>query len=309
MNLVANIIAWFVDILLDVVKVIVSILSIFTGTNITGEKNTPLFLDIIKGLNSAVISNTSILSIATVIFVAILGINIFQEVIHSVADSDMGLEKTGFAKVLREGIVVMAVLVVYTLLFTGAGVGWSGVGRITEVSMFVSKTAASSLVNSISNVAANPEIAKDIFGSAVEGAAVNFVILLMAFGLIMGMINCIAQLVSTFVIGLVSIVMGILVLPIHISMGMLGKNDSAGKAMLTVLNAIVLIGVVMGMGQAIVNSNGMQALASSEATTQYWQKHLLSNLIYFGMLEGYKTLVQRANGFMTDMLANIFRMG
>jgi len=153
MNLVANIIAWFVDILLGVVKVIVSILRIFTGTNITGE-NTPLFLDIIKGLNSAVISNTSILSIATVIFVAILGINIFQEVIHSVADSDMGIEKTGFAKVLREGIVVMAVLVVYILLFTGAGVGWSGVGRITEVSMFVSKTAASSLVNSISNIAA-----------------------------------------------------------------------------------------------------------------------------------------------------------
>jgi len=121
MNLVANIIAWFVDILLGVVKVIVSILRIFTGTNITGE-NTPLFLDIIKGLNSAVISNTSILSIATVIFVAILGINIFQEVIRSVADSDMGLEKTGFAKVLREGIVVMAVLVVYILLFTGATV-------------------------------------------------------------------------------------------------------------------------------------------------------------------------------------------
>jgi len=308
MNLVANIIAWFVNILLGVVKVIVSMLSIFTGTNITG-KNTPLFLDIIKGLNSAVISNTSIISIATAIFVAILGINIFQEVIHSVADSDMGLEKTGFAKVLKEGIVVMAVLVVYTLLFTGKGVGWEGVGRITEASMFVSKTAASSLVNSISNIATNPEVAKDIFGSAVEGAAVNFVILLMAFGLIMGMINCIAQLVSTFVIGLVSIVMGILVLPIHISMGMLGKSGSAGKAMLTVLNAIVLIGVVMGLGQAIVNSNGMQALANSETTVQYWQEHLLSNLIYFGMLEGYKTLVQRANGFMTDMLANIFHMG
>jgi len=27
------------------------------------------------------------------------------------------------------------------------------------------------------------------------------------------------------------------------------------------------------------------------------------------MLEGYKTLVQRADGFMTDMLANIFHMG
>jgi len=47
MNLVANIIAWFVDILLGVVKVIVSILRIFTGTNITGE-NTPLFWTLLK---------------------------------------------------------------------------------------------------------------------------------------------------------------------------------------------------------------------------------------------------------------------
>jgi len=302
-SIVASIISCFNGILLGIIGYIVAILKVFTGTNSSNS----LFQNVLTTASSGGYNNTSITSLATTIFVAVIAVNIFQETIRYFTETDVGLDRVGIVKVIRESMGVVAFLTVYSLLFSSSKTGWKAISAISGVSSYVSKTAASSLINTLVNSAT----ATEVTGLLPEsGVALEFIIMLMAFGLIMGMINCIAQLVGTFIVGLVGIIIGIMVLPIHISLTMLGRGNNAGRALITIINAIVLIGVILGLGQAIVAGQMAGAFTPNMAISRdMWKRNVLKYLVYFGLLEGYKALVQRANGTMTDLLANIFHIG
>ena len=310
-NIVASIISWFNGILLGIIGYIVAILKVFTGTNSSNS----LFQNVLTTASSGGYNNTSITSLATTIFVAVIAVNIFQETIRYFTETDVGLDRVGIVKVIRELMGVVAFLTVYSLLFSSSKTGWQAISAISGVASTVSNTAASSLIktllNSTTATTATTATATGVTGLLPEsGAALEFIIMLMAFGLIMGMINCIAQLVGTFIVGLVGIIIGIMVLPIHISLSMLGRGNNAGRALITIINAIVLIGVILGLGQAIVAGQMAGDFKPNMAiSTDMWKQNVLKYLVYFGLLEGYKALVQRANGTMTDLLANIFQFG
>jgi len=303
-SIVASIISSFNGILLGIIGYIVAILKVFTGT----DSSNSLFQNVLKTASSGGYNNTSITSLATTIFVAVIAVNIFQETIRYFTETDVGLDRVGIVKVIRELMGVVAFLTVYSLLFSsGSKTGWKAISAISGVASTVSKTAASSLINTLVNTATATEVTGLLPNS---GVALEFIIMLMAFGLIMGMINCIAQLVGTFIVGLVGIIIGIMVLPIHISLTMLGRGNNAGRALITIINAIVLIGVILGLGQAIVAGQMAGDFTPNMAiSTDMWKQNVLKYLVYFGLLEGYKALVQRANGTMTDLLANIFQFG
>jgi len=302
-SIIASIISSFNGILLGIIGYIVAILKVFTGTNSSNS----LFQNVLKTASSGGYNNTSITSLATTIFVAVIAVNIFQETIRYFTETDVGLDRVGIVKVIRETMGVVAFLTVYSLLFSSSKTGWKAISAISGVASTVSKTAASSLINTLVNSATATEVTGLLPNS---GVALEFIIMLMAFGLIMGMINCIAQLVGTFIVGLVGIIIGIMVLPIHISLTMLGRGNNAGRALMTIINAIVLIGVILGLGQAIVAGQMAGDFTPNMAiSTDMWKQNVLKYLVYFGLLEGYKALVQRANGTMTDLLANIFHMG
>lgn len=304
-SIVASIISSFNGILLGIIGYIVAILKVFTGTNSSNS----LFQNVLKTASSGGYNNTSITSLATTIFVAVIAVNIFQETIRYFTETDVGLDRVGIVKVIRELMGVVAFLTVYSLLFSSSSskTGWKAISAISGVASTVSKTAASSLINTLVNSATATEVTGLLPNS---GVALEFIIMLMAFGLIMGMINCIAQLVGTFIVGLVGIIIGIMVLPIHISLTMLGRGNNAGRALITIINAIVLIGVILGLGQAIVAGQMAGDFTPNMAiSTDMWKQNVLKYLVYFGLLEGYKALVQRANGTMTDLLANIFQFG
>jgi len=303
-SIIASIISSFNGILLGIIGYIVAILKVFTGTNSSNS----LFQNVLKTASSGGYNNTSITSLATTIFVAVIAVNIFQETIRYFTETDVGLDRVGIVKVIRESMGVVAFLTVYSLLFSSSSkTGWKAISAISGVASTVSKTAASSLINTLVNSATATEVTGLLPNS---GVALEFIIMLMAFGLIMGMINCIAQLVGTFIVGLVGIIIGIMVLPIHISLTMLGRGNNAGKALITIINAIVLIGVILGLGQAIVAGQMAGDFTPNMAISiDMWKQNVLKYLVYFGLLEGYKALVQRANGTMTDLLANIFQFG
>jgi len=303
-SIIASIISSFNGILLGIIGYIVAILKVFTGTNSSNS----LFQNVLKTASSGGYNNTSITSLATTIFVAVIAVNIFQETIRYFTETDVGLDRVGIVKVIRELMGVVAFLTVYSLLFSSSSkTGWKAISAISGVASTVSKTAASSLINTLVNSATATEVTGLLPNS---GVALEFIIMLMAFGLIMGMINCIAQLVGTFIVGLVGIIIGIMVLPIHISLTMLGRGNNAGRALITIINAIVLIGVILGLGQAIVAGQMAGDFTPNMAiSTDMWKQNVLKYLVYFGLLEGYKALVQRANGTMTDLLANIFQFG
>lgn len=302
-NIVASIISWFNGILLGIIGYIVAILKVFTGTNSSNS----LFQNVLTTASSGGYDNTSIASLATTIFVAVIAVNIFQETIRYFTETDVGLDRVGIVKVIRESMGVVAFLTVYSFLFSSSDTGWKAISAISGVASTVSNTAASSLIDTLLNSTTVTEVTGLLPES---GAALEFIIMLMAFGLIMGMINCIAQLVGTFIVGLVGIIIGILVLPIHISLTMLGRGNNAGRALITIINAIVLIGVILGLGQAIVAGQMAGDFKPDMAISiDMWKQNVLKYLVYFGLLEGYKALVQRANGTMTDLLANIFQFG
>jgi len=303
-SIIASIISSFNGILLGIIGYIVAILKVFTGTNSSNS----LFQNVLKTASSGGYNNTSITSLATTIFVAVIAVNIFQETIRYFTETDIGLDRVGIVKVIRESMGVVAFLTVYSLRFSSSSkTGWKAISAISGVASTVSKTAASSLINTLVNSATATEVTGLLPNS---GVALEFIIMLMAFGLIMGMINCIAQVVVTFIVGLVGIIIGIMVLPIHISLTMQGKGNNAGRALITIINAIVLIGVILGLGQAIVAGQMAGDFTPNMAiSTDMWKQNVLKYLVYFGLLEGYKALVQRANGTMTDLLANIFQFG
>jgi len=304
-NIVASIISWFNGILLGIIGYIVAILKVFTGTNSSNS----LFQNVLTTASSGGYNDTSIASLATTIFVAVIAVNIFQETIRYFTETDVGLDRVGIVKVIRESMGVVAFLTVYSLLFSSSKTGWKAISAISGVASTVSNTAASSLIKTLLN--STTATTTQVTGLLPEsGAALEFIIMLMAFGLIMGMINCIAQLVGTFIVGLVGIIIGIMVLPIHISLTMLGRGNNAGRALITIVNAIVLIGVILGLGQAIVAGQMAGDFTPNMAISiDMWKQNVLKYLVYFGLLEGYKALVQRANGTMTDLLANIFQFG
>jgi len=303
-SIIASIISSFNGILLGIIGYIVAILKVFTGTNSSNS----LFQNVLNTASSGGYNNTSITSLATTIFVAVIAVNIFQETIRYFTETDVGLDRVGIVKVIREAMEVVAFLTVYSLLFSSSSkTGWKAISAISGVASTVSKTAASSLINTLVNIATATEVTGLLPNS---GVALEFIIMLMAFGLIMGMINCIAQLVGTFIIGLVGIIIGIMVLPIHISLTMLGRGNNAGRALITIINAIVLIGVILGLGQAIVAGQMAGDFTPNMAiSTDMWKQNVLKYLVYFGLLEGYKAMVQRANGTMTELFANIFQFG
>lgn len=297
-NIVANIIDWLNGILLDVVGLIVTVLGKFTGG--TGEPS--LFESLLKTITSQSYRNTDIIGLASSIFIAVVAINIFQEGIRYFTESDVGLDRGGVVKVIRESLGVVAFLVLYNQLFSATRIGWNAISSIINTAGFVAETSAGTLIDAVVTSSA---ITQSV-SLPSAGAEIEFIVMLMAFGLIMGMINCIAQLVGTFIVGLVGVIIGILVLPIHISLMMLGRGNSAGKALITIINSLVLIGLILGLGEAIVSG---QLAGAFEPDVGEWSKNIIKYLIYFGMLEGYKALVQRANGVMTDMLANLFQLG
>lgn len=305
MGLLASIISSINGGLISLLSILVKILGVFVGT----PGADPLFVQLMGNLNRAfttVNDKYGLGSLVWSLFAFFIAINVVQEIIRYLAEVRISLEEIGFVRVIREIASVGAVIAIFMgLFFSKAAPGWDAATAVVKEAAALSGGAATVLVNSVADTAS--AVSSNITLTGMQGIGVELLIMLMAFGMIFGMINCASQLLGNFVVALVGIVMGVIMLPIHIAMSLLGRIANPGKVALVLINALILCGVIIGLGNAIVHVNISDIITSGNIKT--WQERIPLFMIYLGLLEAFKTLVQSANQYLTGLLTNIFQVG
>lgn len=305
MGLLASIISSINGGLISLLSILVKILGVFVGT----PGADPLFVQLMGNLNGAfttVNDKYGLGSLVWSLFAFFIAINVVQEIIRYLAEVRISLEEIGFVRVIRETASVGAVIAIFMgLFFSKAAPGWDAATAVVKEAAALSGGAATVLVNSVADTAS--AVSSNITLTGMQGIGVELLIMLMAFGMIFGMINCASQLLGNFVVALVGIVMGVIMLPIHIAMSLLGRIANPGKVALVLINALILCGVIIGLGNAIVHVNISDIITSGNIKT--WQERIPLFMIYLGLLEAFKTLVQSANQYLTGLLTNIFQVG
>jgi len=305
MGLLASIISSINGGLISLLSILVKILGVFVGT----PGADPLFVQLMGNLNRAfttVNDKYGLGSLVWSLFAFFIAINVVQEIIRYLAEVRISPEEIGFVRVIRETASVGAVIAIFMgLFFSKAAPGWDAATAVVKEAAALSGGAATVLVNSVANTAS--AVSSNITLTGMQGIGVELLIMLMAFGMIFGMINCASQLLGNFVVALVGIVMGVIMLPIHIAMSLLGRIANPGKVALVLINALILCGVIIGLGNAIVHVNISDIITSGDIKT--WQERIPLFMIYLGLLEAFKTLVQSANQYLTGLLTNIFQVG
>lgn len=305
MGLLASIISSINGGLISLLSLLVQILGIFVGT----PGADPLFVQLMGNLNGAfttVKEQYGLGSLVWSLFAFFIAINVVQEIIRYLAEVRISPEEIGFVRVIRETASVGAVIVIFMgLFFSKAAPGWNAATAVVKEAAALSGGAATVLVDSVADTAS--AISSKITLTGMQGIGVELLIMLMAFGMIFGMINCASQLLGNFVVALVGIVMGVIMLPIHIAMSLLGRIANPGRVALVLINALILCGVIIGLGNAIVHVNISDIITSGNIKT--WQERIPLFMIYLGLLEAFKTLVQSANQYLTGLLTNIFQVG
>ena len=305
MGLLASIISSINGGLISLLSILVKILGVFVGT----PGADPLFVQLMGNLNGAfttVNDKYGLGSLVWSLFAFFIAINVVQEIIRYLAEVRISPEEIGFVRVIREIASVGAVIAIFMgLFFSKAAPGWDAATAVVKEAAALSGGAATVLVNSVADTAS--AVSSNITLTGMQGIGVELLIMLMAFGMIFGMINCASQLLGNFVVALVGIVMGVIMLPIHIAMSLLGRIANPGKVALVLINALILCGVIIGLGNAIVHVNISDIITSGDIKT--WQERIPLFMIYLGLLEAFKTLVQSANQYLTGLLTNIFQVG
>lgn len=305
MGLLASIISSINGGLISLLSILVKILGVFVGT----PGADPLFVQLMGNLNGAfttVNDKYGLGSLVWSLFAFFIAINVVQEIIRYLAEVRISPEEIGFVRVIRETASVGAVIAIFMgLFFSKAAPGWDAATAVVKEAAALSGGAATVLVNSVADTAS--AVSSNITLTGMQGIGVELLIMLMAFGMIFGMINCASQLLGNFVVALVGIVMGVIMLPIHIAMSLLGRIANPGKVALVLINALILCGVIIGLGNAIVHVNISDIITSGDIKT--WQERIPLFMIYLGLLEAFKTLVQSANQYLTGLLTNIFQVG
>jgi len=305
MGLLASIISSINGGLISLLSILVKILGVFVGT----PGADPLFVQLMGNLNRAfttVNDKYGLGSLVWSLFAFFIAINVVQEIIRYLAEVRISPEEIGFVRVIRETASVGAVIAIFMgLFFSKAAPGWDAATAVVKEAAALSGGAATVLVNSVADTAS--AVSSNITLTGMQGIGVELLIMLMAFGMIFGMINCASQLLGNFVVALVGIVMGVIMLPIHIAMSLLGRIANPGKVALVLINALILCGVIIGLGNAIVHVNISDIITSGNIKT--WQERIPLFMIYLGLLEAFKTLVQSANQYLTGLLTNIFQVG
>mgnify|MGYP001418836612 FL=1 len=305
MGLLASIISSINGGLISLLSLLVQILGIFVGT----PGADPLFVQLMGNLNGAfttVKEQYGLGSLVWSLFAFFIAINVVQEIIRYLAEVRISPEEIGFVRVIRETASVGAVIVIFMgLFFSKAAPGWNAATAVVKEAAALSGGAATVLVDSVADTAS--AISSKITLTGMQGIGAELLIMLMAFGMVFGMINCASQLLGNFVVALVGIVMGVIMLPIHIAMSLLGRIANPGRVALVLINALILCGVIIGLGNAIVHVNISDIITSGNIKT--WQERIPLFMIYLGLLEAFKTLVQSANQYLTGLLTNIFQVG
>jgi len=305
MGLLASIISSINGGLISLLSLLVQILGIFVGT----PGADPLFVQLMGNLNRAfttVNDQYGLGSLVWSLFAFFIAINVVQEIIRYLAEVRISPEEIGFVRVIRETASVGAVIVIFMgLFFSKAAPGWNAATAVVKEAAALSGGAATVLVDSVADTAS--AISSKITLTGMQGIGAELLIMLMAFGMVFGMINCASQLLGNFVVALVGIVMGVIMLPIHIAMSLLGRIANPGRVALVLINALILCGVIIGLGNAIVHVNISDIITSGNIKT--WQERIPLFMIYLGLLEAFKTLVQSANQYLTGLLTNIFQVG
>jgi len=305
MGLLASIISSINGGLISLLSLLVQILGIFVGT----PGADPLFVQLMGNLNGAfttVKEQYGLGSLVWSLFAFFIAINVVQEIIRYLAEVRISPEEMGFVRVIRETASVGAVIVIFMgLFFSKAAPGWNAATAVVKEAAALSGGAATVLVDSVADTAS--AISSKITLTGMQGIGAELLIMLMAFGMVFGMINCASQLLGNFVVALVGIVMGVIMLPIHIAMSLLGRIANPGRVALVLINALILCGVIIGLGNAVVHVNISDIITSGNIKT--WQERIPLFMIYLGLLEAFKTLVQSANQYLTGLLTNIFQVG
>lgn len=305
MGLLASIISSINGGLISLLSILVQILGVFVGT----PGADPLFVKLMGNLNSAfttVNEQYGLGSLVWSLFAFFIAINVVQEIIRYLAEVRISPEEIGFVRVIRETASVGAVIVIFMgLFFSKAAPGWDAATAVVKEAAALSGGAATVLVNSVADTAS--AVSSQITLTGMQGIGVELLIMLMAFGMIFGMINCASQLLGNFVVALVGIVMGVIMLPIHIAMSLLGRIANPGRVAIVLINALILCGVIIGLGNAVVHVNISDIITRGDIKT--WQERIPLFMIYLGLLEAFKTLVQSANQYLTGLLTNIFQVG
>jgi len=305
MGLLASIISSINGGLISLLSILVQILGVFVGT----PGADPLFVQLMGNLNSAfttVNEQYGLGSLVWSLFAFFIAVNVVQEIIRYLAEVRISPEEIGFVRVIRETASVGAVIAIFMgLFFSKAAPGWDAATAVVKEAAALSGGAATVLVNSVADTAS--AVSSQITLTGMQGIGAELLIMLMAFGMIFGMINCASQLLGNFVVALVGIVMGVIMLPIHIAMSLLGRIANPGRVALVLINALILCGVIIGLGNAVVHVNISGIITSGDIKT--WQERIPLFMIYLGLLEAFKTLVQSANQYLTGLLTNIFQVG
>jgi len=290
-------------------KLIVTFMAVFLGSGGSAEGSL-----LIKIMNSVSVSpsNSDISSYITNIIGVILTVVVFadlvQEFISMVGTDtytvDAVINGKYISSVVKDIIYVAVVGGIFIFLFISKNYGWELVKAVINYFTSFSYTVGRTITTTASTTTASTTLTL----SGVEDIGLSILILLMNLGLLQGMLNAVSVLISNFIIGIVGIIFAIVVMPIQIYLSVIGRISNPSRTLILLINSVLILAVIIGMGQAIASFDIMSAINFKAKDAAEWGNQLVRFILFMGMLEVFRRMVMEANSYLSKLIMNAFEL-
>jgi len=288
-------------------KLIVTFMAVFLGSGGSAEGSL-----LIKMMNSVSPNNSDIssyiMNIIGVILTVVVFADLVQEFISMVGTDtytvDAVINGKYISSVVKDIIYVAVVGGIFVFLFISNNYGWELVKAVTNYFTSFSYTVGSTITTTASTTTASTTLTL----SGVEDIGLSILILLMNLGLLQGMLNAVSVLISNFIIGILGIIFAIVVMPIQIYLSVIGRISNPSRTLILLINSVLILAVIIGMGQAIASFNIMSAINFKAKDAAEWGNQLVRFILFMGMLEVFRRIVMEANSYLSKLIMNAFEL-
>lgn len=288
-------------------KLIVTFMAVFLGSGGSAEGSL-----LIKIMNSVSPSNSDIssyiMNIIGVILTVVVFADLVQEFISMVGTDtytvDAVINGKYISSVVKDIIYVAVVGGIFVFLFISNNYGWELVKAVINYFTSFSYTVGRTITTTASTTTASTTLTL----SGVEDIGLSILILLMNLGLLQGMLNAVSVLISNFIIGIVGIIFAIVVMPIQIYLSVIGRISNPSRTLILLINSILILAVIIGMGQAIASFDIMSAINFKAKDAAEWGNQLVRFILFMGMLEVFRRMVMEANSYLSKLIMNAFEL-
>jgi len=290
-------------------KLIVTFMAVFLGSGGSAEGSL-----LIKIMNSVSVSPSNsdissyIMNIIGVILTVVVFADLVQEFISMVGTDtytiDAVINGKYISSVVKDIIYVAVVGGIFVFLFISKNYGWELVKAVINYFTSFSYTVGRTITTTASTTTASTTLTL----SGVEDIGLSILILLMNLGLLQGMLNAVSVLISNFIIGIVGIIFAIVVMPIQIYLSVIGRISNPSRTLILLINSVLILAVIIGMGQAIASFDIMSAINFKAKDAAEWGNQLVRFILFMGMLEVFRRMVMEANSYLSKLIMNAFEL-